>query len=79
MPNGYKTIAFFSSSVQEVAAFWNKGKYTEKEGYSYKDAHDDLAELKASGKESPLALDKAVMIAIKYAGINEFNGINYFH
>ena len=79
MPNGYKTIAFFSSSVNDIAPFWNKGKYTETEGYSYKDAHDDLADLKASGQESPFVLDKAVIIAIKYAGINEFNGINYFH
>ena len=78
MPNGYKTIAFFSSSVNDIAPFWNKGKYTETEGYSYKDAQDDLAELKSSGKESPFVLDKAVIIAIKYAGINEFNGINYF-
>ena len=79
MPNGYKTIAFFSSSVNDIAPFWNKGKYTETEGYSYKDAHDDLADLKASRQESPFVLDKAVIIAIKYAGINEFNGINYFH
>ena len=79
MPNGYKTIAFLSSSVNDIAPFWNKGKYTETEGYSHKDAYDDLADLKASGKESPFVLDKAVIIAIKYAGINEFNGINYFH
>lgn len=79
MPNGYKTIAFLSSSVDDIAPFWNKGKYTETEGYSHKDAYEDLADLKASGKESPFVLDKAVIIAIKYAGINEFNGINYFH
>ena len=79
MPNGYKTIAFFSSSVNDIAPFWNKGKYTETEGYSYKDAYDDLADLKASGKESPFAVDKAVIIAIKYAGIDIFNEHNYFH
>ena len=79
MPNGYKTIAFFNSSANDIAAFWNKGKYTEKEGYSYKDAYNDLDELKSEKENTSASWEKALIIAIKYAGIDIFNGHNYFH
>ncbi|MBR1681728.1 hypothetical protein IJ707_08060, partial [bacterium] len=79
MPNGYKTIAFFNSSANDIAAFWNKGKYTEKEGYSYKDAYNDLDELKSEKENTNAAWEKSLIIAIKYAGIDIFNGHNYFH
>ena len=78
MPNGYKTIAFFNSSANDIAAFWNKGKYTEKEGYSYKDAYNDIKELKLEKGDTDAACDKAKIIAIKYAGIDIFNGHDYF-
>ena len=79
MPNGYKTIVFFNSSANDIAAFWNKGKYTEKEGYSYKDAYNDLDELKSEKENTIASWEKALIIAIKYAGIDIFNGHNYFH
>ena len=79
MPNGYKTIVFFNSSANDIAAFWNKGKYTEKEGYSYKDAYNDLDELKSEKENTNASWEKALIIAIKYAGIDIFNGHNYFH
>ena len=78
MPNGYKTIAFFNSPVSEVMKFWNKGQYTEKEGYSYKDAYNDIKELKLEKGDTDAACDKAKIIAIKYAGIDIFNGHDYF-
>lgn len=78
MPNGYKTIAFFNSSANDIAAFWNKGKYTEKEGYSYKDACNDLDELKSKKESTSASWEKALIIAIKYAGIDIFNGHDYF-
>lgn len=78
MPNGYKTIAFFNSSANDIAAFWNKGKYTEKEGYSYKDACNDLDELKSKKENTSASWEKALIIAIKYAGIDIFNGHDYF-
>lgn len=78
MPNGYKTIVHFCSDADTASAAWNKGSYTSNHGYHPNDALQNIEELKAM-KESTLAADTAAIIAVKYAGINIFNGFNYFY
>ena len=79
MPNGYKTIAFFHSDVDKTTSFGNGNPYDSKEGYSSKTVYNDILKMKSTSYYSLLQEDMAEIIAIKYAGIDLFNGINYFH
>ena len=79
MPNGYKTIAFFHSDVAKITSFWNDNPYDSKEGYSSKTVYNDILKMKSISYDSLLQEDMAEIIAIKYAGIDLFNGFNYFH
>ena len=77
MPNGYKTIAFFNSPSTTIKAIWNRSKYTS-DGYGLENMGRDLLDFQQTQDNTNEEWEKALIISIKYAGIDIFNGHNHF-
>ena len=75
MPNGYKTIAFFNAPADVVQAIWNRSKYTSGDGYGLENMGRDLVDLQQTQNNE---WEKALIISIKYIGIDVLNGHNHF-
>ena len=78
MPNGYKTIAFFSSPADTIKAIWNKSKYTANDGYGLENMGRDLLDFQQTQDNTNEEWEKALITSIKYIGIDVYNGHNHF-